>query len=70
MTTDDLLKKIVSNTIDTNFNNNISISVLEQEVTLKGIVKSYDEKDLIEEIAWNTLGVVSVNNELSIDNEK
>ena len=70
MTTDDILKEIVSNTIDTNFNNNISISVLGQEVTLKGIVKSYDEKDLIEEITWNTIGVVSVNNELAIDSEK
>ena len=70
MTTDDILKEIVSNTIDTNFNNNISISVLGQEVTLKGIVKSYDEKDLIEEITWNTFGVVSVNNELAIDSEK
>ncbi|WP_395048197.1 BON domain-containing protein, partial [Flavobacterium sp.] len=64
MTTDDILKEIVSNAIDTNFNNNISISVLEQEVTLKGIVNSYDEKDQIEEIIWNTFGVVSVNNEL------
>ena len=69
MTTDDILKEIVSNAIDTNFNNNISISVLGQEVTLKGIVNSYDEKDQIEEIIWNTFGVVSVNNELAIDNE-
>ncbi|WP_395057061.1 BON domain-containing protein [Flavobacterium sp.] len=69
MTTDDILKEKVSNIIDINFNNNISISVLGQEVTLKGIVKSYDEKDEIEEITWNTFGVVSVNNELAIDNE-
>ena len=69
MTTDDILKEIVSNSIDTNFNNNISISVLGQEVTLKGIVNSYDEKDQIEEIIWNTVGVVSVNNELAIYNE-
>ena len=69
MITDDILKEIVSNAIDTNFNNNISISVLGQEVTLKGIVNSYDEKDKIEEIIWNTFGVVSVNNELAIDNE-
>ncbi|WP_394758501.1 BON domain-containing protein [Flavobacterium sp.] len=69
MTTDDILKEIVSNSIDTNFNNNISISVLGQEVTLKGIVKSYDEKDKIEQITWNTFGVVSVNNELAINNE-
>jgi osmotically-inducible protein OsmY len=69
MTTDNILKEIVSNIIDTNFNNNISISVLGQEVTLKGIVKSYDEKDKIEQIIWNTFGVVSVNNELAINNE-
>ena len=69
MTTDDILKEIVSNAIDTNFNNNISISVLGQEVTLKGIVNSYDQKDQIEEIIWNTFGVISVNNELAIDNE-
>ena len=69
MITDDILKEIVSNAIDTNFNNNISFSVLGQEVTLKGIVNSYDEKDKIEEIIWNTFGVVSVNNELAIDNE-
>lgn len=69
MTTDNILKEIVSNTIDTNFNNNISISVVDQEVTLTGIVNSYDEKDKVEEITWNVFGVVSVNNELAIYNE-
>lgn len=69
MTTNEILKEIVSNYIDTNLDNNISISVLGQEVTLSGIVKTYDEKDKIEEIAWNTFGVISVNNELAIENE-
>ncbi len=69
MTTNEILKEIVSNCIDTNFDNNILINVLDKQVTLSGIVKTYDEKDKIEEIAWNTIGVISVNNELAIENE-
>lgn len=69
MTTNEILKEIVSNCIDTNFDNNILINVLDKQVTLSGIVKTYDEKDKIEEIAWNTIGVIAVNNELAIEND-
>lgn len=69
MTTNEILKEIVSNCIDTNFDNNIYINVLDQQVTLSGIVKTYDEKDKIEQLAWNTFGVIAVNNELAIRNE-
>ncbi len=69
MDTNEILKEIISNYIDINFDNNISITVTGQEVTLQGIVNSYDEKDEIEEIAWNAFGVLSVNNELAIYNE-
>ena len=69
MTTNEILKEIVSNCIDTNFDNNILINVLDKQVTLSRIVKTYDGKDKIEEIAWNTIGVISVNNELAIEND-
>ncbi|WP_310558434.1 BON domain-containing protein [Flavobacterium sp.] len=65
-----ILKEKVENNLDTNLaTHKIEIDVFGNEVTLKGIVKTYDEKDKIEEIAWNTFGVISVNNELSIENE-
>lgn len=65
-----ILKEKVENNLDTNLaTHKVEIDVFENEVTLKGIVKTYDEKDKIEEIAWNTFGVISVNNELSIENE-
>lgn len=65
-----ILKEKVENNLDTNLAiHKIEIDVFGNEVTLKGIVKTYDEKDKIEEIAWNTFGVISVNNELSIENE-
>ena len=48
----------------------IEIITFGENVTLKGIANSYDEKDKIEQIAWDTIGVISVNNELSIYNEK
>jgi osmotically-inducible protein OsmY len=67
MTTNPILKEKVENNLDTNsITNNISISALGSEITLQGSVKSYYEKDKIEAIAWNTIGVGSVNNELSI----
>lgn len=69
MYTNGILSEVIANYIDLNLENNISITVIDQEVTLTGTVNSYDEKDKIEEIAWNVFGVVSVNNELTIYNE-
>ena len=69
MYTNGILSEVIANYIDLNLENNISITVIDQEVTLTGTVNSYDEKDKIEEIAWNVFGVVSVNNELAIYNE-
>ena len=69
MYTNGILSEVIANYIDLNLENNISITVIYQEVTLTGTVNSYDEKDKIEEIAWNVFGVVSVNNELTIYNE-
>ena len=65
-----ILKEKFENNLDSNYIiNNIEINVLGSEVTLQGIVNSYDEKNKIESIAWNTIGVISVNNELSVFNE-
>ena len=69
MNMNEILKEIISNNIDSICSNNILVSVLNLEVTLAGFVKNYDEKDKIEEIAWNTFGVNSVNNELAIASE-
>jgi osmotically-inducible protein OsmY len=71
MEANQILKEKVENNLDANWvTNSISINVLGSEVTLQGVVKSYNEKDKIEAITWDTFGVVSVNNELCIDNEK
>ncbi|WP_310556295.1 BON domain-containing protein [Flavobacterium sp.] len=70
METNQILKEKVENNLDANLApHKIQINVFGNNVTLKGVVKTYDEKDKIEEIAWNTFGVISVNNELSIENE-
>jgi osmotically-inducible protein OsmY len=70
MNSNEILKEKFENNLDANYiTNNIEINVLDSEVTLQGIVNSYDEKDKIETIAWDTFGVNSVNNELSIYNE-
>ncbi len=70
MNSNAILKEKFENNLDANsITNNIEINVLGSEVTLQGIVNSYDEKDKIEELAWNTIGVISVNNELAIENE-
>ncbi len=66
---ENLQEKIANAKEDITKISNIYISVEKQSVTLKGVVKSYDEKEEVEDIAWNTHGVVSVNNELSIHNE-
>ena len=70
MNNNEILKEKFENNLDSNsMTNNIAIKVLDSEITLQGIVNSCNEKDKIESIAWNTIGVNSVNNELSIVNE-
>lgn len=70
MNNNEILKEKFENNLDSNsMTTNIAIIVLDSEITLQGIVNSYNEKDKIESIAWNTIGVNSVNNELSIFNE-
>jgi osmotically-inducible protein OsmY len=70
MTTNLILKEKFENNLDAYaMTNNIAINVLGTEITLQGTVNSYDEKDKIEAIAWDTIGVNSVNNELSIYKE-
>ncbi len=46
----------------------IAVNVIGGEVTLKGMTKSIEEKNNIEKIASKTFGVLSVKNELEIDN--
>ena len=48
---------------------NIIIEVFGNEVSLKGIVDSYDVKDKIEQLIVSFTEVESVNNELAIFNE-
>lgn len=70
MNNNEIFKEKFENNLDSNsMTNNIAIKVLDSEITLQVIVNSYNEKDKIESIAWNTIGVNSVNNELSIVNE-
>lgn len=70
MNADRVLKEKFENNLDRNsITNSIAIKVLGSEITLQGIVNSYDEKIKIESIAWNTSGINAVNNELSIYNE-
>lgn len=45
----------------------IEIEVLNSDITLKGTVDSYYQKDIAGNIAWKTPGVVHVNNELVIE---
>ena len=48
---------------------NIKIEVVGNEVSLKGIVDSYEIKDKIEQLIVSFTEVESVNNELAIFNE-
>ncbi|WP_395043287.1 BON domain-containing protein [Flavobacterium sp.] len=65
-----IVQEIIENNIDFNLNvNTVNVSVIGNNVTLKGIVYSNEEKDQIENIAWNAYGVKSVSNQLSIYNE-
>ncbi len=64
-----LKERIEKNLVESSITNVIIIDVLGDEVTLKGIVDSYDVKDKIEQIVLNFSEVQSVNNELAIYNE-
>jgi len=64
-----LKDRIEKNLEENSIVNTIIIDVLGDEVTLKGIVDSYDVKDKIEQIVLNFSEVKAVNNELAIYNE-
>lgn len=69
----ELKNQIEKEAIENAFNRNwvlnydsIYVDVADCKVTLRGTVDSFYEKEEAERIAWNTLGVCAVNNELSI----
>lgn len=65
-----VLKDKIENKLKENLiTNNIIIEVFGNEVSLKGIVDSYDVKDKIEQLIVSFTEVESVNNELAIFNE-
>jgi osmotically-inducible protein OsmY len=65
-----VLKDKIENKLKDNLiTNNIIIEVFGNEVSLKGIVDSYDVKDKIEQLIVSFTEVESVNNELAIFNE-
>lgn len=47
----------------------IEIEVLHSNITLKGTVDSWHQKELAGRIAWKALGVINVDNELLIETE-
>jgi osmotically-inducible protein OsmY len=65
----DLKDRIEKNLQENSITNTITIAVLGEEVTLKGIVDSYEVKDKIEQIVLRFSEVEAVNNELAIINE-
>ena len=69
----ELKKQVEKETIENAFNRNwalnydsVYVDVSGCKVTLRGTVDSFYEKEEAERIAWNTLGVCAVNNELTI----
>ncbi|MBC7523964.1 MAG: BON domain-containing protein [Flavobacterium sp.] len=67
--TDSIEKEAIEKALSRNWSindNDIQVKVTANEVTLVGTVNSYYQKDEAERIAWNALGVWSVNNELSV----
>ena len=61
----------LKNDIDQNLNNNINSNRIEvyvdnAAVTLKGSVKTYEERRLAGQEAWNIAGVLKVLNELQV----
>lgn len=70
MSSNSILKERIQNYLKENaITNSIIIDVFGDEVTLKGIVDSYEVKDKIEELVLCFSEVQSVNNELAIFNE-
>ncbi len=47
--------------------NSIRVSVSGTKVTLKGMVRSWYQKDEAERVAWSTPGIWSVDNQLVVD---
>jgi osmotically-inducible protein OsmY len=45
---------------------NITVTVTDHNVTLKGTVPSWYQKDKAEKIAWNARGIQNINNQLKI----
>ncbi|MDI9311042.1 MAG: BON domain-containing protein [Limnohabitans sp.] len=67
--TDSIEKEAIEKALSRNWsinNDNIEVKVKANEVTLKGEVSSYYQKDEAERIAWNAPGVCSVNNQISV----
>lgn len=70
MTSDILLQlKIIQALQKNGITSSINIEVNNLEVTLKGLVNSYDIKDKIEQIIVQFTEIQAVNNELAILNE-
>jgi|GEM_PF-3811634 len=70
MNSNSILKdKIEERLKENSITNTIIIDVVGDEVTLKGVVDSYDVKDKIEQVVVNFPEVQAVNNELAILNE-
>jgi osmotically-inducible protein OsmY len=70
MTSDILLQlKIIQALHKNGITSSINIEVKNLEVTLKGLVNSYDIKDKIEQIIVQFTEIQAVNNELAILNE-
>lgn len=65
----DLKDRIAKSLAESSITNTIIIEVLDDEVTLKGIVDSYEIRDKIEQIVLRFSEVQAVNNELAIFNE-
>lgn len=67
---DDLEKTTIQNDLLRNWaidDQEIEVSVLGNQVTLKGKVQSLYQKDTAERIAWNAPGVCNVHNRLTIE---
>lgn len=70
MNSNSVLKDRIEKSLEENsITNAIIIDVVGDEVTLKGIVDSYEIKDKIEQIVLRFSEVQAVNNELAIFNE-
>jgi len=69
-THDDVEKSDIENALERNWSiddQDISVKVSGNKVTLNGTVESFYQKDEAERIAWNAPGVWSVDNELVIE---